>query len=302
MASAAAAQQPSFVPDDFVDPEQIGPHAFFVSRLVAGVARDLIDEQRPLHQDTSFLHVANSFYWKRFQFDYERTEIAGERESDPGEVQVCFCDNRPVYYPAPPAANATPAAPLPGAKDTLQAAWYQTASRGEGRLPVTLRYRLSWSRQAIETRVVSFATGEQLARFRGNEQSIHLDADTHVRIAGRDVFGSLRFGRTTRSGTVDDRAQSELTYTARFPAAVLRRVLVRPTITVGGVSNRGGTAVNVVSPAFEAFWHDDTTRANLHLVWRPHTTRSGAGWTTTNEIVFFADRALFVKLFRGRAE
>ena len=55
----------------------------------------------------------------------------------------------------------------------------------------------------------------------------------------------------------------------------------------------------VVNPAFEAFWHHWGTRANLHLVWSPQTTRSGAeGWETHHQIALFVDRALFVKIFR----
>jgi hypothetical protein len=54
-----------------------------------------------------------------------------------------------------------------------------------------------------------------------------------------------------------------------------------------------------VSPAFEAFWHEHTTDVNVHLVWNPQSTRSGAeGWTTTHQIALFVDRALYVKLFR----
>ena len=44
-------------------------------------------------------------------------------------------------------------------------------------------------------------------------------------------------------------------------------MLTRATLTAGGVSNRGGTALNVVNPALEAFWHSQATRMNLHLIW-----------------------------------
>ena len=299
-AATVAAQQPDFIPEDFVDP---AAHAepLFISRLIAGAGRGIIDGHRSLGQDAAFLHIANSFYWRSFQFNYERTEISGEDESDPGRVQVCFCEEGPVYFPTPPARDATPAPPLPGSRDALRAAWYRTASRGEGRLPVTLRSRLSWSRQAIGTELISISSGEPVGRLRGSEQSFSIDADTHVRIVNYDAFGRLQFGRTVRSGTTGDRSQNELTYTARFPAVTLRRVLLQPTFTIGGVSDRGGPAINVVSPAFEAFWHDDATRANFHLVWRPHSTRSGRdGWETTHQIAFFVDRALLVKFFGSR--
>ena len=55
------------------------------------------------------------------------------------------------------------------------------------------------------------------------------------------------------------------------------------------------TGLNVVNPAFEAFWHDPVTRANLHLVWSPLSTRSGAGgWETHHQIALFADRGIVI--------
>ncbi|HEV7237837.1 MAG TPA: hypothetical protein VGQ36_01250 [Thermoanaerobaculia bacterium] len=295
LAATAAAQPRSiFDADDFVDPRERDGHPLFVSRLLLGVAKSYVDRYRPLHHDAGFVHIANSFYFSDFQFDYKRSEVRGEHGVP---VMVCECEEGPIYFPTPPAPDATPAAPPPGSTDTLQFAWYRTVGV-EGAPPLMLRYRLSWSRQPIDTAVTEIATGEKFARLSGREQSFGLEADTHLRIRGRDIFGSLQFARTKRSGTVDDRSQNELTYTNRFPAWRFRRILLRPTLTVGGVSGRGGTALNVVHPQFEAFWHDTTTRANLHLIWAPQTIRSGrGGWTTTHQIAFFVDRALFVRLF-----
>src|SRR5204863_465954 len=81
------------------------------------------------------------------------------------------------------------------------------------------------------------------------------DADTHFTIGGHDVSGSLFYARTSRSGTVDDRNQQELAYTARPPGWAVARILVRPTLTVAAVSSRGATGLNVVNPALELFWH-----------------------------------------------
>jgi hypothetical protein len=292
--TAAAQQQPIFDVDDFIDPRERGGRPLFVSRLVLGVTRNYVDGHRPLHDDAAFLHVANSVYFSDFQIDYKRTEGT----SDKKELMVCECEEGPVYFPTPPLPDATPAAPPPGSKDTLQFAWYRTVE-GEGGPPLKLRYRLSWSRQPVDVGVTSIATGEKAASLSGSEQSFGLEADTRVRFRGRDVFGSLQIARTIQSGTIAHRTQHELTYTARLPGWRVGRVLLRPTLAVGGVSGRGGTALNVVHPQFEAFWHDTTTRANLHLIWAPQTIRSGrGGWDTTHEIAFVVDRALVVNLFK----
>ncbi|HYI08548.1 MAG TPA: hypothetical protein VEK57_05730 [Thermoanaerobaculia bacterium] len=295
-AAAAAQQRPIFDPDDFVDPRQRQGRPLFASRLVAGVAVNFIDDYRPLGQNAGFLHIANSVYWSNFQIDYKHTELRGEDGTEP--VQLCGCsEDVPIYFPTPPLPNATPLPPPPGSKETVQFAWYR--ARGDpGSIPLMMRYRLSLSWQPIDTDIFSAATGET-TRMSGSERSIGFDADTHFRVGGRDVFGSLQYARTIRTGTVDNRSQNEVTYTSRLPAVAIRRLLLRPTLTVGGVTGRGGSVLNIVSPAVEAFWHDPTTRANFHLIWMPQSTRSGAdGWRTTHQIAFFIDRALYVKLFR----
>lgn len=300
--TAAAQQRPIFDPDDYVDPEQHAGRPVFISRLVIGVAQDFVDDYRPLGQGAGFAHIATSFYWKRIQFDYKRSEVRGEDASGPERVDACTqCENRSIVFPTPPPDDATPAAPLPGSKDTLQIAWYHGVASGSSALPLALRYRLSWSRQPIETIVTSIAGDGTSTRLSGREESYGVQADTHVRFRGRDFFGELQFARTVRSGTIRDRSQNELVYTGRFPALAVRRVLFRPMLTVGGVSGRGATGLNVVNPAVEAFWHDTTTRVNFHLVYSPQATRSGAeGWKTTHQIAFFIDRALFVKIFGAR--
>lgn len=290
LAGNAAAQQL----DDFVDPRERDGRPLFISRMLAGVAKNYVDGYRPLHHDIGFVRIANSFYWSDFQVDYERTESRSENKP---ALRVCECEEGPVYFPTPPPPDATPAAPPPGPKDTVQFAWYRAVDV-EGAPPLMLRYRVSVSRQLFDTVVTSISTGKRVGRLSGREQSFGLDADTHVRIRGRDVYGSLKLARTTQSGALDDRPQTELTYAGYFPAWRYRRVLFRPTLTLGVISGRGATGLNVVHPQFEAFWHDTTTRANLHLVWAPQTIRSGrGGWETTHQIAFFVDRALFVKLF-----
>jgi hypothetical protein len=295
--STAAQPRPIFDPDDFVDPRD-HEGSVFISRLVIGGAWNLIDNYRPLHQDAGFIHVANNFYWKRVQFDYKHSRVVGE---DPPPVQVCAC-SPPTYFPTPSPANVTPEAPPAGSKDFLQFGWYQSVRNRSLGPPVMLRFRLSWSRQAIKRNVALAGTNDVVSHLSAREQSFGLDADTYLRIAGHDIFGSIQYGRTVRSGKPDPRNQNELTYTNRFPAVVLRkwRIVVRSTLAVGGISDRGGTAINLVNPYFEAFLHERHTQANFHLVWSPQWTRSAAGWETHHQIALFVDRALFVKLFGSR--
>jgi len=290
VATAAAQQEPIFDPDDFVDPQQ-HEAPVFISRLVLGVTRSPSDDYRPLHQDLGFVHVANAVYWSDFQFDYKHTELRGENESTPPHVTRCACDP-PLYFPTAHLPDEIPAAPLPGSKETVQFAWYRPFGK------LLSRYRVSFSHQSIDT-VVNSASGQEISHLSGRERSFGFEGDTHVRFAGRDFWGSLSYARTSRTGTTEDRTQDEFVYTSRFPATAFRKVLFRTMLAVGGVSNRGGTAINVVNPYFELFWHDYLTKANFHLIYSPQMLNDGThGWRTTHQIALFADRALFVKLVR----
>jgi hypothetical protein len=295
--SAAAAQQrPIFDPDDSVDPRS-RDGTLFISRLVLGGAIGFVDDYRPLHRNTGFLELANSLYWGHVQLDYKISDRSGK--SVP--VSVCGCAGNPIYFPTPPSRDSIPAAPPPSPKETAQFSWYHAVGGGPAEPPVMLRYRASWSWQPINTDVTSIATGE-MSRLSGRERSLGLDADTYFRIAGHDVWGSLLYARTARTGTTDNRSQNEFAYMSRFPGRAVGPFLARATLTVGGVSGRGASGLNIVNPAFEAFWHDPKTRANVHLVWSPLAARSGEGWQTHNQIALFVDYAPIVKLFRPRKE
>lgn len=282
--TALAQPRPIFDPDDFVDP-RVHERPLFIFRVVAGGVTNAIDDFRPAHQNEAFLHITNSVYWRQLQFDYKHTETRGEND-DP-DVFVCRCDP-PIYFPTPPPADATPEPPRPGPKDTLQAALYWRVSGG-----VMLRSRISVTRQPIHTTVTSIATGEIVERRSGREQSFALDTDLHFRIHGQDVWGSLLFSRTASSGMIDNRGQNDVLYTNRFPGVAFHRVIFRANLTIGGVTGRGASGVNVVAPAVEAFWHERHTGANFHLVWTPQSTRSGAaGWETHHQIAVFVDRGI----------
>jgi hypothetical protein len=297
-ASSAAQQHPNFDPDDFVDPRQHDEPAF-VSRLIAGGTSGNVDNYRFSHRDIGFLYLANSLYFGPLQFDYKLRKVTGTNSP----VSVCGCAGHPIYFPTPPSGDSIPAAPPPsGLKQTAQFAVYHAVNGGPAEPPVMLRYRLSWNWEPIETKVTAIATGET-SRLAGRERSLGFDADTYFQIGGHDVWGSLLYARTVRTGTTDNRSQNALAYTSRFPARAVGPLLVRATLTLGGVTGRGASGLNIVNPAVEAFWHHSGTDMNVHLVWSPLAARSGAeGWQTHHQIALFVDRALYVKLFRPRKE
>jgi hypothetical protein len=283
LATAAAAQQQIFDADDFVNPDRHdGP--VFSSRLIAGAALNFIDDYRPRHHDAGFVQLANSFYWSNFQFDYKRSEI---RSGPAPAVQMCPC-NAPIFFPTPPSADSTPAAPPPGGKDTVQVGAYFKVPR-PGQTAVTLRARLTFTQQHIDTDV-TFPSSADAAHLSGRERSVGFETDTYLPF-GRGIFGTLQYARTERSGTAGDRKQQEIVYTNRFPVRALWNVaVIRALLTVGAVTDRGGTALNVVNPAVEAFYHHPKTHVSLHLVYNPQATRSGAGgWETHHQIALFAD-------------
>lgn len=282
-ATAAAQQRPIFDVDDFVDPRQ-HDGIVFGSRLVSGGAMNYIDDYRPRHHGAGFVHFANGVYWSRFEVDYKHSEV---RSGPTPSVQTCPC-NPPIFFPTPPSSESTPAPPPSGRKDMFQFGGYVPVPR-PGQVPVMLRVRLTLAQQDIETVTTFLNTSTPATHLSGRERSVGLDADTFIPI-GRGIFGSLQYARTERSGTVDNRRQQELVYTNRFPGTAVGSFLLRALLTVGAVTDRGGTGLNVVNPAFEAFYHHPKTRVNFHLVYSPQSTRSGAGgWETHHQIAFFAD-------------
>ncbi len=291
LAGTAAAQGPIFDPDDFLDP-RLHQGYVIASRLVIGDATGFIDGFRPAHQSARIFHLANSVYGPNFQVDFKHNDIRG---AGPPAVSVCPC-HPPLYFPTPPSGRATPTAPPPGRRETLQLAFYREKPTEGAEAPPMLRYRLSWTWQPISTTVRYLDTPQVAATFSGKEQTFAADADMSLHLGGHPVRGSLFVTRTVRSGTTDDRNQTAVTWVSRFPPLLLHGILVRATLAAGNVSGRGGAALNLVSPAIEAFWHDPHTRANLHLVWNPQSAQSGRdGWRTHHQVVLFVDRALFLR-------
>lgn len=282
-ATALAQQQSLFDPDDFLDPHQHeGP--VLAARLILGVGANLLDHYRLLHRDVGVAHFTADLYRGRWEFGYKHSEIGG---GGPIRLQVCGCVP-PVYFPTAPPHEATPDAPLPSRTETLQTGFYRLSG------DAMLRTRVWGTYRPIETIITNPNNGDSERRS-GRERSFGIDTDTHFRVAEHDVWGSFFVNRTASSGTVDNRAQTELAYTQRFPVAAVKQVLFRATVTVGGITGRGATGVNLVNPAFEAFWHHYDSRVNFHLVYSPAWTRSGTGSNTRHQVAFFVDRGL-VKL------
>lgn len=297
--SAAAQPRPILDPDDFVEPDH---HDFpiFISRLVLGGMRSVMDDYRPMHQDAGFLLLTSSIYWSRFEIDLKHIEVRGENENAPADAQVCPCDP-PIYFPTPPSPEETPNPPLPGSKDILQFAWYRSRPADPAEPPLTLRTRISYSLQRIDTAATYLDTGHPAFHLHGHEQSIGVEHDLFFRIDRHDVHGTLLVSRTIRSGTADDRSQNEITYVSHFQPYALGPVLLRGTLAIGGVTGRGANGVNVINPAFEAFVHNDQTGADFHLIWSPMATRGGAeGWVTHHQILISVERVLFLKLLASR--
>ena len=281
-APAVAQQRPIYDADDFVDPRTRGS-VMFVSHLVGGAGANLVDDYRPTQRNGPFFEWANSVYWSSFQVDYKHSRAY----TGAPPLQVCACEP-PVFFSSGPSNAAPPSSP----KETVQFASYLPGGWG-----TMLRYRVTLTNQNIDT-TAQYPGGNSSLTLHGHEQTFGLDADTHFRIGQRDVWGSLVFARNTRSGTADNRAQSELAYTSRFGAIDIGAISVMPRLTVGGVSGRGASGVNVVHPQLDFSYYHHGTQANLHLLYSPVTMRSGAkGWETRHQIALFADRILFAKFF-----
>jgi hypothetical protein len=337
-AVTASAQRPLFDPDDFLDPRSTGGRPVLISRLVVGAGSNLTgDGFRPLGKNTGYVHLATSFSWRSVQFDYKRSQIQDQdgnaarwelpRENDGENGGGEFTpfkrarnatpksDGGVILVPSPPPPLQQTRNATPKSKDTLNAAFYWPVPAGGG-IPVMLRSRVTFSTQPIETDLIAF--NQPTRHLSGRERTFALDTDTWFRIAGHDVYGSLAFSQTrTKTQTPDiddfetpgDRDERAITYTNRFPSLSLdkAKIVIRPTLTVGGISNRGGAALNVVSPAIEIFRPFPRTGANLHVIYSPQwavepivgsqTNPGGAQWRTTHQVAVLIDRALFVKVF-----
>jgi len=288
-AVTASAQQPPFDPDNFLDPRSADGRPVFISRIVVGAASNLSgDGFRPLGENVGYVHLANSFSWRSVQFDYKRSQMKAQ-DGEAARWELCNCNDERMVL----TRNATPRS-----KDTLQAAWYWPLPAG-GDIPIMLRSRVTYATQPIESESPFTSVGQGS----GRERTFALDTDTWFRIAGRDVFGSLAFSETKTTtntpGRLGDRKERALTYTNRFPAFSYERakILIRPTLAVGGISNRGGSKVNLVNPAVEIFRPFPRTGANLHVLYSPQWVEGAAGWQTTHQVAVYLDYPLFVKIF-----
>jgi len=309
-AVTASAQSPAGSLDDFLNPRVTGGRPVFFSRVVIGGGSNMSgDGFQPLGKNVGYVHLANSFSWRSFQFDYKRSQMKAE-DGDAAVYRIATFNSTPIAVGGggrfdsrelvQQTRNATPKS-----KDTLDAAWYWPVGGGGG-IPVILRTRLTFSRQPIETDLQfesgGFVSGPTIIttlRASGRQHTFTLDTDTWFRIAGHDVFGLLAVSETKTTGTLDDRKERALTYTNRFPSLSLKKLklVIRPTLAIGGISNRGGSAVNLVNPAIEIFRPFPRTGANLHVIYSPQGVATGEQWKTTHQVAVFIDYPLIVKIF-----
>lgn len=299
-AATALAQQPLFDPDDFLDPRETGGRPAFVSRVIIGGASNMSgDGFRPLGKQTGYVHLSNSFYWRSIQFDYKRSETRAE---DGEAAQWEFPDDDSNDRRFEQVRPATPKS-----KDTLNASWYWPVPAGGG-IPAMLRSRLTYTTQSIDNEIASVTNASPpmntTVRVSSTERTYAFDTDTWFRIAGHDVFGSLAISGTKTTGLPSyleaERDVRTIAYTNRFPAFSYdpARIVIRPTFTVGGISNRGGSAVNLVNPSIEIFRPFIRTGANLHVIYSPQwAVDENDRWQTTHQVAVYVDRALFVKVF-----
>src|SRR5205823_5642926 len=126
-----------------------------------------------------------------WQLGFKRSVTAGQHGA--ARLFRCGC-TPPIVFPTPPPDNATPAAPPPGSRDTLQIGWYREQSAA-GRPAIMLRTQLIVTRRDVDTTLRSASSEQIISRHTGHEQSIGLDTDTHFSIGGRDVWGSLAYAR-----------------------------------------------------------------------------------------------------------
>lgn len=86
------------------------------------------------------------------------------------------------------------------------------------------------------------------------------------------------------------------TYAQFMPRCPRKSPSTRPA-AVGGISNRGGSAVNLFNPSIEFFRPFPRTGANLHVIYSPQWVAGGERWKTTHQVAVLIDRALFVRVF-----
>jgi hypothetical protein len=307
-ALSASAQWPIIDPDDFLNPRTTGGRPVLLSRIVVGGASNMSgDGFRPLGKNVGYVHLATSLSWRSLQFAYKRSQMKAE-DGDAAVWHIIRAQTPPISYPRG-MAQAVVGIPIlqtrnatPKSKDTMNTGWYWPVGGGGGGIPIMLRSRVTFATQPIETDTVidsSFVANGTTQRLSGRERTFAFDTDTWFRIAGRDVFGSLAVSQTKTTGTLADRKERALTYTNRFPSLSLSRarIVIRPTFTVGAISNRGGSAVNLVNPAIEIFRPFARTGANLHVIYSPQWIASGQQWKATHQVAVLIDRALFVKVF-----
>lgn len=285
--AAHAQQLDLFDPDDFVDPHEIRGRTVFISRLVVGASRGLLDQNRALGQDIAFVHLANSLYWSGFQLDYKRSETRGENP-EPSSETPCFenasfaaarvCTEARIDEGQPPE---------PGAKNLIQVSWYQTV--GER---VTLRYRVAYARQDAVPETVA-----QDAGLKDYDDTRMAQIDAGVRVGGRTLSGYVGYTELTRLSTIDQVQRQTITLGAFLPLYRVARGILTPRVQISGIADTG-PAIDVVNPSLDLSWTIPRADVNVHAIYSPVYGDLGDGTKLQHQVAVYADYAILVLPWR----
>ena len=281
--TARAQQLDLFDPDDFVDPHEIRGRTVFISRLVVGASRESVDQNRSLGQDIAFVHLANSLYWSRFQFDFKHSETRGENPEPASEtpcsenVRIAaarVCSDARVDEGQPPE---------PGAKNLVQVSWYQTVGQR-----VTLRYRVGYARQDAVPETVAQGAGLQ-----DYDDTRMAQVDAGVRVRGRTLSGYVGYTELTRYSTIDQVKRQTVTLGAFLPLYQVARGILTPRVQISGIADTG-PAIDVINPSLDLSWTIPRTEVNIHAVYSPVYGDLGDGTKLHHQVAVYADYAILV--------
>ena len=284
-----AQQLDLFDPDDFVDPHEIRGRTVFISRLVVGAARGSLDQNRPLGQDVGFVHLANSLYWRGFQFDVKHSETRGENP-EPSRETPCF-ENPGFMAGRQLCTEATfdeGQPPEPGAKNLLQASWYQTLGQR-----LTLRYRVAYARQDAVPETVA-----QDAGLKDYDDTRLAQLDAGVRVRGRTLSAYLWFTELTRHSTIDQAKVETITLGAFLPLYRVAGGILTPRLQIAGIADTG-PAIDVINPSLDLSWTVPRTDVNVHAIYSPVYGDLGNGSKLNHQVIVYADSAILVLPRRG---
>lgn len=289
LGAAAQAQLDLIDPDEFVDPRVTRGRTIFISRLVLAASIGSLDQYRPVGQNLGVIHLANSLYWRGFQFDYKRSEVRGEDDPRPDDDLPCGETSAVRASVCLPATIDRGAAPVPGAKNVVQVSWYQTIGDS-----VTIRYRLVQARQYAVPETAAHVPG-----LKAYDDTRVAQIDTGVRVRGRTLSGYVSFTELTRKSTIEKTEQKMLTLGAFLPLMSVGPAILTPRVQIAGIADVG-PAIDVINPSFDLSWTIPRVDTNVHIIYSPAFGDLGNGTKVKHQVVIYADRAILVLPWRRR--